>query len=62
MIGSAHNSPKLQRVDTLVGGDKATETFRIYPAVAVRDRLQGEVNTRGRPVEGPFARRGSSRL
>ncbi len=42
-MGMAHNSPRLQGSDCLVGRYKTAETLRIHPPIAVRDRLQRNV-------------------
>ena len=42
-MGMAHKFAQLQGGDRLVGRDETAETFRIHPAIAVRDRLQRDV-------------------
>jgi hypothetical protein len=44
----------LERRDRLVGGDEARETLGVDAAVAVGDRLEGEVVDARQPGRGPF--------
>lgn len=48
-MGIAHGLAQPQRRNRLIGGDEACEALRVHPAVAVGDRLQGNVVYAGEP-------------
>ena len=48
-MGIAHSSPNRKLCNRLIGGDETAETLRIHPAVAVGNRLQGDVVYAGKP-------------